>query len=52
MLCSLAEIGWDSADADRVALLNPSADLPVGTSLDDRAGDWQSIVLMNALARI
>lgn len=52
MLCSLAELGWDPADADRVALLKPLADLPVGTSLDDRVSDWKSIVLMNALARV
>jgi phenylalanyl-tRNA synthetase beta chain len=36
MLCSLAELGWDSSEADRVALLDASANLSVGESLNDR----------------
>jgi len=49
MLCSLAELGWDSAISDRVALLDSSAGLRPGDSLDTRASDWQSIVLAPAL---
>jgi tRNA-binding EMAP/Myf-like protein len=45
MLCSLAELGWDAAVTDWVALLNPSADLHAGQSLEDRYGDWQAITL-------
>ena len=45
MLCSLAELGWDSSEADRVALLDASANLSVGESLNDRYVDWQHIVL-------
>jgi tRNA-binding EMAP/Myf-like protein len=45
MLCSLAELGWDPAVKDRVARLAPSAHLKPGTRLDDRANDWQSIIL-------
>ena len=45
MLCSLAELGWDSSEADRVALLDASANLSVGESLNDRYVDWQRIVL-------
>ncbi len=44
MLCSLAELGWDSSVTDRVALLDPSAGLRVGESLDDRCVDWRRIV--------
>lgn len=45
MLCSLAELGWDSSQADRVALLDVSANLSIGESLNDRYVDWQRIVL-------
>ena len=45
MLCSLAELGWDSSEADRVALLDAAANLDVGESLNDRYVDWQRIVL-------
>jgi tRNA-binding EMAP/Myf-like protein len=44
MLCSCAELGWDSSATDRVALLDASAGLRVGESLDDRYVDWPSIV--------
>lgn len=44
MLCSLAELGWDSSVTDRVALLDPSAGLRVGESLDDGYVDWRRIV--------
>jgi tRNA-binding EMAP/Myf-like protein len=44
MLCSLAELGWDLSVTDRVALLDDSAGLRVGESLDDRDGDWQFII--------
>jgi hypothetical protein len=42
MLCSLAELGWDTRVADRVAVLRDS--LHPGTPLDDRAGDWRRVV--------
>jgi phenylalanyl-tRNA synthetase beta chain len=45
MLCSLAELGWDSTVTDRVALLKASSDLQPGDSLDDCGADWKSIVL-------
>lgn len=45
MLCSLAELGWDSSVTDRVALLDSSADLYVGESLDNRYVDWKLIVV-------
>jgi tRNA-binding EMAP/Myf-like protein len=45
MLCSLAELGWDSSVTDRVALLDGSAGLRVGESLDNRYVDWQLIVV-------
>jgi hypothetical protein len=44
MLCSRAELGWDSSATDRVALLDASAGLQVGDYLDDRYVDWQRIV--------
>jgi phenylalanyl-tRNA synthetase beta chain len=47
MLCSLAELGWDSTDStasDRVALLKHSSNLRPGDSLDNRDVDWQSVV--------
>jgi tRNA-binding EMAP/Myf-like protein len=44
MLCSLAELGWDPRVTDRVAMLT-SDGLKPGVCLDDRANDWQSIVL-------
>ncbi len=45
MLCSLAELGWDSSSTDRVALLDGSAGLRVGESLDNRHADWKLIVV-------
>jgi tRNA-binding EMAP/Myf-like protein len=45
MLCSLAELGWDQSVTDRVALLDDSAGLQPGDSLDDRLTDWGSIVM-------
>lgn len=45
MLCSLAELGWDPAVTDWVALLDPSADLDAGQPLEGRHADWRSIVL-------
>jgi hypothetical protein len=44
MLCSLAELGWNSDVTDRVALLASSAPLAPGTQLDDRAENWKSII--------
>lgn len=44
MLCSCAELGWDSSATDRVALLDASAGLEVGDYLDDRYVDWRRIV--------
>lgn len=44
MLCSLAELGWDLAVTDRVALLDPRAGLTPGDSLDSREIDWPSII--------
>ena len=44
MLCSCAELGWDSSATDRVALLDASAGLRVGEYLDNRYADWQRIV--------
>jgi tRNA-binding EMAP/Myf-like protein len=48
MLCSLAELGWDPAVTDWVALLNPSAGLYAGQPLEvqyveDRDNDWWAI---------
>lgn len=48
MLCSLAELGWDRAVADRVALLDGSQGLRPGDSLDDP--DWQRLVLRGTTA--
>ncbi len=45
MLCSLAELGWDSFVTDRVALLKDSVGLSVGESLDHRYVDWKLIVI-------
>ncbi len=45
MLCSLAELGWDSSVTDRVALLNDSAGLRAGDSLDSRYVDRELIVM-------
>jgi tRNA-binding EMAP/Myf-like protein len=45
MLCSLAELGWDSSVTDRVALLKDSAGLRAGDSLDSRYVDWELIVV-------
>lgn len=45
MLCSLAELGWDASVTDRVAVLGPEYGLKPGDSLDDRAGDWRTIVV-------
>jgi len=44
MLCSLAELGWDLAVTDRVALLDERAGLTPGDSLDSRESDWPSII--------
>lgn len=44
MLCSLAELGWDSTASDRVALLSHSGNLCPGDSLDNHDVDWQSVV--------
>jgi tRNA-binding EMAP/Myf-like protein len=46
MLCSPAELGWDPAVSDRVALLDGSKGIRPGESLDER--DWQSLVLRRA----
>jgi tRNA-binding EMAP/Myf-like protein len=51
MLCSLAELGWDSTVDDRVALLRPSANLRPGDSLDNRSADWRSIVVRDQSRR-
>ena len=45
MLCSLAELGWDSSVTDRVALLDGSVGLRAGDSLDTRYVDWKLIVV-------
>jgi tRNA-binding EMAP/Myf-like protein len=45
MLCSLAELGWDSSVTNWVALLKDSVGLQVGESLEDRYGDWKRIVV-------
>lgn len=45
MLCSPAELGWDPAVTDRVALLDPSVGLQPGQSLEDRCDDWRAIAL-------
>ncbi len=44
MLCSLAELGWDPSVTDRVALLNGSAGLRPGDSLDDMGDTWRLIL--------
>ena len=44
MLCSLAELGWDPSGTDRVALLNSSAGLRPGDSLDDVGDTWPLIL--------
>jgi tRNA-binding EMAP/Myf-like protein len=45
MLCSLAELGWDSSVTDWVALLDTSAGLHAGQPLTDRYTDWWKIAL-------
>jgi tRNA-binding EMAP/Myf-like protein len=45
MLCSLAELGWDSSVTDWVALLKDTAGLRVGDCLDNRFVDWETIVV-------
>ena len=45
MLCSLAELGWDSSVTDRVALLNDTVGLRAGDSLDSRYVDWEFLVV-------
>jgi tRNA-binding EMAP/Myf-like protein len=45
MLCSLAELGWDPSVTDWVALLNPSAGLSAGQSLEGAYVDWRAITL-------
>ena len=44
MLCSLAELGWDSSVTDRVALLDSSLGLQAGESLESRYVDGHDIV--------
>jgi phenylalanyl-tRNA synthetase beta chain len=44
MLCSLAELGWDSSVTDRVALLDGSLGLQVGEPLESRYADGRDIV--------
>jgi tRNA-binding EMAP/Myf-like protein len=47
LMCSRYELGWDddpSADAS-IALLDPTADLFPGRSLDSYDGSWRAIVL-------
>ena len=44
MLCSLAELGWDSSVTDWVAILDGSIGLRPGESLDKRSDDWKPIV--------
>jgi hypothetical protein len=45
MLCSLAELDWDPAVTDWVALLNPSVGLYAGQPLENRYDDWRAIAL-------
>lgn len=45
MLCSLAELGWDPAVTDWVALLDPSAGLYAGQPLEDRYDNPRAIAL-------
>jgi tRNA-binding EMAP/Myf-like protein len=45
MLCSLAELGWDPATTEWVALLDSSAGLRPGQSLDNHHNDWRAIVM-------
>jgi tRNA-binding EMAP/Myf-like protein len=52
MLCSLAELGWDPTVEDRVAVLAASPQLQPGTRLDDRANNWQSIILNPRAERV
>jgi len=51
MLCSLAELGWDTSVTDRVATLD-TAHLQPGQCLDDRANDWESIILNPRTERV
>ena len=44
MLCSCAELGWDSSVTDRVAVLDDSAGLRVGDGLDDYYVNWRRLV--------
>ena len=44
MLCSLAELGWDPSVTDRVAVLDGSAGLGPGDSLDDIGDRWPLIL--------
>lgn len=52
MLCSLAELGWDSSVTDRVALLKDSAGLRVGESLNNRFVDWARIAVLSRTTRM
>lgn len=45
MLCSLAELGWDPAVTDWIALLDPSAGLYAGQPLEDRYNNPRAIAL-------
>lgn len=49
MLCSLAELDWDLSVTDRVALLDESAGLIPGESLDSRESSWPSIIRRDQL---
>lgn len=51
MLCSLAELGWDCSVTDWVALLDTSAGLYEGQSLEERSHDWRLIALQIDSAR-
>ena len=44
MLCSLAELGWDSSVTDWVAILDDSIGLQPGESLDKGSDDWKPMV--------
>lgn len=52
MLCSLAELGWDPSATEHVALLDGSAGLCPGQSLDNHHGNWQAIVMPVSDSRV
>lgn len=45
MLCSLAELGWDSSVTDPVALPKDSVGLSIGVALDNHYVDWKRIIV-------